>query len=100
MENKFSYRCIISNPKNVYKKCVITSYQNGKYILFNMVCHAAKMGVDVYGNMDSIINYIRKYGKMLSRLAKILCVSEEYIFANIVECLDTANRELKRGAKK
>ena len=100
MTNRISYRCTITNPKNARKKCVITAYQDGRYIYFSMVCPVAKIGINVYGNMDSIINYVKKYGRMLTRLTQVLLIDERYIFANIVECLDTANRELERGAKK
>ena len=100
MANASSYKCTIYNPNNARKKCVIYAYQNGEHIYFSMICRAAHLDMLVYGTMESIINYVKKYGNILAKLTYILRTEERYIFANIVECLDTVNRELKRGMKK
>lgn len=75
------------------------SCHNGKYILFSLVSLYAKIDIDVYGDMDNIINYVKKHGQILTKLSRILCVSERYIFANIMDCVNHANLELK-GAQK
>ena len=99
MTNVSWYHCTISNPKNVHKRCVIKAYQDGKHIYLSVVCRAAKIAINVYGTMDSIINYVKKYGRIFAKLSRILLIDERYIFANIVECVDSVNCELK-GAQK
>lgn len=96
MTNVSTYRCTIYNAKNARKKCVVEAYHNGKYIYFSMVCHCAKIVLHLYGSKESIINYIKKYGQLLSQLTYALRVEEQYIFANIVECLDSVNRDMKK----
>ena len=100
MDNVSWYHCTITNPKNRCKRCAIKAYQDGKHIYLSVVCRAAKIAINVYGNMDSIINYVKKYEQLFAKLSRILLIDERYIFANIVECVDSVNRELKRGAKK
>ena len=99
MTNVSWYHCTIKNPKNACKRCVMKAYQDGKHIYFSMVCRAAKIAINVYGTMDSIINYVKKYGQIFAKLSRILLIDERCIFANIVECVDSVNRELKRAQK-
>lgn len=92
MANTPNYRCTIYNAR---KKCLISAYQNYNRIYFSLVCRAAKIAFNVYGTMNSIVNYIKMRGSLLSRLSYTLSVPERYIFANIIECLDSVNREMR-----
>ena len=94
---QFAMGNTIENSVDNRIKCYIETYYNKCYIFLDIKCPFVDVDIRVYGAMDNIMNAVRTLAATkISYIANALNVNNNYIFACIYECVDTANRKLNR----